>query len=174
LGQCTGSGQVLRLDGIGGRVMNRTFTIFAVLLLSGSAASAQHIKITKGSYLAASGQWKSDAEALKPEEAPPKVLIECDKNINLCAVAQGPNLSGDGNLFTRLDVSKVHYTILHWDQAGMVAQTSDRDCVKAKLVIDFRSKSVTMIETPKGGDEDNEFCKVFTKTVTSHLVDSAT
>ena len=55
-----------------------------------------------------------------------------------------------------------------------MAQTSDRDCVKAKLVIDFRAKSVTMIETPKGGDEDNEFCKVFTKTVTSHLVDATT
>jgi hypothetical protein len=154
--------------------MNRTFTILAVLLLCGTSASAQRIKVTKGSYLAASGQWKSDVESLKSEEAAPKVLIECDKNINLCAVAQGPNLAGDGNLFTRLDVSKVHYTILHWDQAGMVAQTSDRDCIKAKLVIDFRAKSVTMIETPKGGDEDNEFCKVFTKTVTSHLVHAAT
>ena len=152
--------------------MKRTFTIFAVLLLCGSAASAQQLKVTKGGYLAASGQWKSDVEPLKPEEAPPKVRIECDKNIALCAVAQGPNLNGEGNLFTRLDVSKVHYTILHWDQAGMVAETSDRDCVKAKLVIDFRSKSITMIQTPKGGDEDNEFCKVFTKTVTSHLVGS--
>lgn len=156
--------------------MKRTFTTLAVLLLFGSVASAQQLKVTKGNYLAASGQWKSDAEPVKPEEAPPKVRIECDKNIALCAVAQGPNvnLTGDGNLFTRLDVSKVHYTILHWDQSGMVAQTTDRSCVKAKLVIDFRSKSVTMIETPKGGDEDNEFCKVFTRTVTSHLVDAAT
>jgi len=154
--------------------MQRTFTFFVVLLLSGTAASAQQLKVTKGTYLAAAGQWKSDAEPTKGDDAPRKVRIECDKNINLCAVAQGANLTGEGNLFTRLDVSKVHYTILHWDQSGMVAQTTDRSCVKAKLVIDFRSKSVTMIETPKGGDEDNEFCKVFTRTVTSHLVDAAT
>src|SRR5215470_8563964 len=92
----------------GGHVMTRTFkilgTLFGVLLLSGSAASAQQLKVTKGNYLAASGRWKSDAELTKPEEAPPAVRIECDKNINLCAVAQGANvnLTGDGNLFTRL------------------------------------------------------------------------
>jgi len=54
----------------------------------------------------------------------------------------------------------------------LVAQTSARDCVTDKLVIDFKTKSVTMIQTPKGSksDEDNEFCRVFTKTVTSRLV----
>jgi len=42
-------------------------------------------------------------------------------------------------------------------------------------VIDFRTKSVTMIQTPKGSksNEDNEFCRVFTKTVTSRLVKPA-
>jgi hypothetical protein len=76
------------------------------------------------------------------------------------------------NLFTRLDVTPVHYTITRWDATGLVAQTSARDCVTDKLVIDFKTKSVTMIQTPKGSksDEDNEFCRVFTKTVTSRLV----
>jgi hypothetical protein len=152
--------------------MKRTIALIAAVLLSAGTGSAQQLKVTKGRYLAASGQWKSDSEAAKPEETPAKVRIECDKNIALCAVAQGANVTGEGTLFTRLDVNQVHYTILHWDQAGMVAQTAERDCVKSRLVIDFRSKSVTMIETPKGGDEDNEFCKVFSKTVTSHLVDA--
>jgi hypothetical protein len=104
------------------------------------------------------------------------VRIECDKNISLCAVAEGPNLfaanEGNMNLFTRLDVTPVHYTITRWDATGLVAQTSARDCVTDKLVIDFKTKSVTMIQTPKGSksDEDNEFCRVFTKTVTSRLV----
>ena len=42
-------------------------------------------------------------------------------------------------------------------------------------MIDFRTKAVTMIQTPKGskGGEDNEFCRVFTKTVTSRLVKPA-
>ena len=165
-------GQVLRLVTSGGYGMKRTITLFTAVLLCGGTGSAQQLKITKGNYLAASGQWKSDLEPAKPDEAPAKVRIECDKNISLCAVAQGANLAGDGSLFARVDVNQVHYTILHWDQSGMVAQTAERDCVKARLVIDFRSKSVTLIETPKGGDEDNEFCKVFSKTVTSHLVDA--
>jgi hypothetical protein len=151
--------------------MKRTIALIAAVLLWESTGSAQQLKVTKGSYLAASGQWKS-SEPAKPEETPAKVRIECDKNIALCAVAQGANVNGDGSLFARVDVNQVHYTILHWDQAGMVAQTAERDCVKSRLVIDFRAKSVTMIETPKGGDEDNEFCKVFSKTVTSHLVDA--
>jgi hypothetical protein len=43
-----------------------------------------------------------------------------------------------------------------------------------KLVIDFKTKSVTMTEVPKGkgSGEDNEFCSVFTRTVTSRLVRS--
>ena len=66
----------------------------------------------------------------------------------------------------------VHYTITRWDAGGLVAQTSARDCVTDKLIIDFKTKSVTMVQTPKGskGGEDNEFCRVFTKTVTSRLV----
>lgn len=154
----------------------------AALILTAAGAvwasaevQAQQIKITNRNYVAASGKWKSDTEAAKPEDRDSKVRIECDKNISLCAVAEGANLSpdeGNANLFTRLDVSPVHYTILHWDAMGLVAQTSARDCVTDKLVIDFRAKSVTMIQTPKGNnsDEDNEFCRVFTKTVTSHLV----
>ena len=144
-------------------------------VLASAEAQAQQIKITNRNYVAASGKWKSDVESTKPEERDAKVQIECDKNIALCAVIEGTNLApadGNANLFTRLDVSPVHYTILHWDATGLVAQTSARDCVTDKLVIDFRAKSVTMIQTPKGSnsDEDNEFCRVFTKTVTSHLV----
>lgn len=153
--------------------MKRTMTLVAAMLVFAAAALAQQIKVTNRSYVAASGKWKSDSERMKPEDPAAKVLIECDKNIALCAVAEGTNLfADDGNLFTRLDVTPVHYTILHWDASGMVAQTTARDCVTDRLVIDFRAKSVTMIQTPKGNssDEDNEFCKVFTKTVTSHLV----
>ncbi len=153
--------------------MKRTMTLVAATLTLTGAALAQQIKVTNRSYVAASGKWKSDSALMKPEDPAAKVLIECDKNIALCAVAEGTNLfADDGNLFTRLDVTPVHYTILHWDASGMVAQTTARDCVTDRLVIDFRAKSVTMIQTPKGnaGDEDNEFCKVFTKTVTSHLV----
>jgi hypothetical protein len=154
--------------------MKRTMTLAAAMLVFAATALAQQIKVTNRSYVAASGKWKSDSEPLKPEDPAAKVRIECDKNIALCAVAEGTNLAAadDGNLFTRLDVTPVHYTILHWDASGLVAQTSARDCVTDRLVIDFRAKSVTMIQTPKGNgsDEDNEFCKVFTKTVTSHLV----
>jgi len=153
--------------------MKRTMTLVAAMLMFAAAASAQQIKVTNHGYVAASGRWKSDSETMKPEDPATKVRIECDKNIALCAVAEGTNLfADDGNLFTRLDVTPVHYTILHWDASGLVAQTTARDCVKDRLVIDFRAKSVTMIQTPKGNgsDEDNEFCKVFTKTVTSHLV----
>jgi hypothetical protein len=152
--------------------MKQTITLVAAVLVFTAAAPAQQVKVTNHNYVAASGKWKSDSETVKPEEPASKVQIECDKNIALCAVAEGTNLLGEGNLFTRLDVSPVHYTILHWDNSGLVAQTSARDCVNERLVIDFRTKSVTMIETPKGhgSDEDNEFCKVFTKTVTSHLV----
>jgi hypothetical protein len=44
--------------------------------------------------------------------------------------------------------------------------------VTGRLTIVFKTKSVTMTEMPKGkgSDEDNEFCRVFTKTVTSRLV----
>ncbi len=153
--------------------MKRAMTLVAVTLIFAAAASAQQIKVTNRGYVAASGKWKSDSETMKPEDPAMKVRIECDKNIALCAVAEGTNLfADDGNLFTRLDVTPVHYTILHWDASGLVAQTTARDCVKDRLVIDFRAKSVTMIQTPKGNasDEDNEFCKVFTKTITSHLV----
>jgi hypothetical protein len=153
--------------------MKRTIILAAALLCLAPAAPAQQIKVINRNYVVVSGKWKSDSETLKPEEPASKVRIECDKNIALCAVAEGTNLSSDeGNLFTRLDVNPVHYTILRWDAGGLVAQTSARDCVTDRLVIDFRAKSVTMIHTPKGSnsDEDNEFCKVFIKTVTSHLV----
>jgi hypothetical protein len=157
--------------------MKRTMTLVAATLVFAAAALAQQMKVTNHSYVAASGKWKSDSESMKPEDPAAKVRIECDKNIALCAVAEGTNLTvaDDGNLFTRLDVTPVHFTILHWDASGLVAQTTARDCVTDRLVIDFRSKSVTMIQRPKGNssDEDNEFCKVFTKTITSHLVKQA-
>jgi hypothetical protein len=155
--------------------MRQVLTIVAAALVFAAAASAQQIKMTNHNFVAATGKWKTDSEVPKPEDPAAKVRIECDKNIALCAVAEGTNLLVDDsntNLFTRLDVTPVHYTILHWDASGLVAQTTARDCVTDRLVIDFRSKSVTMIQIPKsnGSDEDNEFCKVFTKTVTSHLV----
>jgi hypothetical protein len=157
--------------------MKEIMTLVAATLIIAAAAPAQQIKITNRNYVAASGKWKSDTEPMKPDDPASKVRIECDKNISLCAVAEGANVSDEGNsnLFTRLDVTPVHYTIVHWDASGLVAQTSARDCVTDRLVIDFRSKTVTMIQTPKGNnsDEDNEFCKVFTKTVTSHLVRSS-
>jgi hypothetical protein len=147
--------------------------LFLTLVCAGSAFS-QQIKITNRNYVAATGKWKSDSQMAKPVDKSAKVAIECDKNISLCAVAEGVSLTGDGNLFTRLDVNPVHYTILRWDSTGLVAQTSARDCVMGKLVIDFRTKSVTVTESPKskGSGEDNEFCSVFTKTVTSRLVRS--
>jgi hypothetical protein len=160
----------------------RQITTLAVTVLVMAplvSAQAQQVKITNRSYVAASGKWKSDTASMKPDDPKSKVRIECDKNISLCAVAEGPNLfasnEGNMNLFTRLDVTPVHYTITRWDSAGLVAQTSARDCVTDKLVIDFRTKSVTMIQTPKGSksNEDNEFCRVFTKTVTSRLVKPA-
>jgi hypothetical protein len=157
--------------------MKRIIILVGVALVVAAQVPAQQIKITNRSYLAASGKWKSDMEPVKPDDPASKVLIECDKNISLCAVAEGDNvIASEGNLFTRLDVTPVHFTILHWDASGLVAQTSARDCVRDRLVIDFKTKSVTMIQTPKGnaGDEDNEFCKVFTKTITSHLVRPAT
>jgi hypothetical protein len=153
-------------------------TFVAATLVFAAAALAQQMKVTNRSYVAASGKWKSDSESMKPDDPAAEVRIECDKNIALCAVAEGTNLTvaDDGNLFTRLDVTPVHYTILHWDASGLVAQTTARDCVNDRLVIDFRTKSVTMIQTPNGNssDEDNEFCKVFTKTITSHLVKQTT
>jgi len=145
-------------------------TVLAATLVLVAAASAQQLKVTGRSYVAASGQWKSDADTAKVEEAAAKVKIECDKNIALCAVAEGTNLLGSGNLFTRLDVTPVHYTILRWDNDGLVAQTLVKDCVTDRLVIDFRAKSVTMIETPKSGREEDEVCKTFSKIVTSRLV----
>jgi hypothetical protein len=154
--------------------MKEIMTLIAGTLALAAALPAQQIKITHRDFVAVTGMWKSDTQTVKPDEPGSKVRIECDKNISLCAVAEGTNVSDEGNmnLFTRLDVTPVHYTIVHWDASGLVAQTSARDCVTDRLVIDFRTKSVTMIQTPKGtnSDEDNEFCKVFTKTVTSHLV----
>jgi hypothetical protein len=159
------------------QAMKRTMTVagaVAATLAFAATTGAQQLRVTNRSFVEATGKWKSDSESAKPEDPAAKVRIECDKNISLCAVAEGTNLTvaDDGNLFTRLDVSPMHFTILHWDASGLIAQTTAKDCVKDRLVIDFRSKSVTMIQTPKGSssDEDNEFCKVFTKTITSHLV----
>jgi hypothetical protein len=150
--------------------MKRAMTLLAAALVCVALASAQQLKVTGRTYVAASGQWKSDADTAKSEEASTRVKIECDKNIALCAIAEGTNLLGGGNLFTRLDVTPVHYTILRWDDDGLVAQTLTKDCVTDRLVIDFRAKSVTMIETPKSGTEENEACKTFSKVVTSRLV----
>jgi hypothetical protein len=174
-GQFTRESVSFRVTGAtGAGIMKQILTLLAVTLVSAATASSQQIKITNHDYVAASGKWKSDSQMTKPADPSAKVEIECDKKISLCAVAEGKNLQGDGNLFTRLDVSPVHYTILRWDNKGLVAQTSARDCVMGKLVIDFRTKSVTMTEAPKtkGSGEDNEFCSVFTKTVTSRLVRS--
>jgi hypothetical protein len=153
---------------------SRILAAFAIVLMFAGTAWCQQIKVRNHNYLAATGKWKSDSAMVKPGDPSANVEIECDKNIALCAVAEGKNLAGEGNLFTRLDVTPVHYTIIHWDNTGLVAQTSARDCVIEKLVIDFKTKSVTMTETPKskGSGEDNEFCSVFTKTVTSRLVRS--
>jgi hypothetical protein len=173
--QFTKGRRLSRVDGAkGAGVMKQFLTLILLALVSGGTAFAQQIKITNHNYLAASGKWKSDSDMKKPVDPSAKVEIECDKKISLCAVAEGKNLQGEGNLFTRLDVSPVHYTILRWDSNGLVAQTSARDCVIGKLVIDFKTKSVTMTEAPKGKNsgEDNEFCSVFTKTVTSRLVRS--
>src|SRR5262245_27491242 len=118
----------------------------AVLVFTPSvSAQAQQVKITNRTYVAASGKWKSDTAPMKPDDPNSKVRIECDKNISLCAVAEGPNLfaanEGNMNLFTRLDVTPVHYTIMRWDSNGLMAQTSARDCVTDKLIIDFRRKT---------------------------------
>jgi hypothetical protein len=158
----------------GAGTMKQILTLLAITLVFAGSACAQQVKITNHTYLVASGKWKSDSAMKKPADPSATVQIECDKNISLCAVAEGKNLQGEGNLFTRLDVNPVHYTIIRWDSSGLVAQTSARDCVMEKLVIDFRTKSVTMTEVPKGkgSGEDNEFCSVFTKTVTSRLVRS--
>lgn len=147
--------------------------LIAGLLAFAATACAQQIKLNKHNYLAASGQWKTEPEPeIVSAEESPKVQIECDKNISLCAVAEGASAQGDGNLFTRLDVSPVHYNVLRWDSVALVAETSARVCVNARLVIDLRAKTVTMIETPKGGEDDNEFCRVYSHTVTSRLVSS--
>jgi hypothetical protein len=158
----------------GAGIVKQVLTLFLVTLVCAGTGFSQQIKITNHNYVAVTGKWKSDSDMVKPKDPSAKVEIECDKNISLCAVAEGTNLSGEGNLFTRLDVNPVHYTIVHWDSSGLVAQTSARDCVLNKLVIDFRTKSVTVTETPKSkvSGEDNEFCSVFTKTVTSRLVRS--
>jgi hypothetical protein len=148
----------------------RKFAAAALVLSAPSFCYGQQLKVTGHAYVAASGQWKSDAEPPRIEEATTKVKIECDKNIALCAVAEGKNLVGDGNLFTRLDVTPEHYTILRWDNTGLVAQTLAKDCVTERLVIDFKAKSVTMVETPKSGSEQTTACKGFSKIVTSRLV----
>jgi hypothetical protein len=140
----------------------------AIVLLLAAGTPAQQLRVTGRSYVAASGQWRSDTEVPKAENN--QVKIECDKNISLCAMAQGSNLIGPGNLFTRLDVTPVHYTVLRWDDAGVVAQTLARDCVTDRIVIDFHAKSVTLIETPKSGAEEIETCKNYNKIVTSRLV----
>jgi hypothetical protein len=157
--------------------MKQTLTLIALMLAVAGGARGQQVKITNGTYVAASGKWKSDSANVKPGDASAssQVQIECDKKISLCAVVEGklpPAPSTYGNLFTRLDVNPIHYTITKWDATGLVAQTSARDCVTGKLTILFKTKSVTMTEMPKGkgSDEDNEFCRVFTKTVTSRLV----
>jgi hypothetical protein len=153
--------------------MKQIVTFVALLFAMAGSVCGQQVKITNGTYVAASGRWKSDSANVKPGDASSQVEIECDKKISLCAVVEGKLPPGTyGNLFTRLDVSPVHYTITKWDAAGLVAQTSARDCVTGKLTIDFKTRSVTMTEMPKGtgSDEDNEFCRVFTKTVTSRLV----
>jgi hypothetical protein len=154
-------------------MMKRTIALLAASLLFVAAAPAQQLKVTGHTYVAASGQWKSDADAAKSEDPAARVKIECDKNISLCAVAEGTNLLGSGNLFTRLDLSPVHYTILRWDNAGLVAQTFANDCVTDRLVIDFRAKSVTLTATPKSGTEENEACKSFDRIVTSRLVNAS-
>jgi hypothetical protein len=153
--------------------MKQTLTLIALVLGVAGSVCGQQVKITNHSYVAASGRWKSDSANVKPGDASSQVEIECDKKISLCAVVEGKLPPGVyGNLFTRLDVSPVHYTITKWDAAGLVAQTSARDCVTGRLTIDFKTRSVTMTEMPKknDSDEDNEFCRVFTKTVTSRLV----
>ena len=153
--------------------MKQTLTLVALLFAVAGSVCGQQVKITNGTYVAASGRWKSDAANVKPGDASSQVEIECDKKIALCAVVEGKLPPGNyGNLFTRLDVSPVHYTITKWDASGLVAQTSARDCVTGKITINFKTKSVMMTEMPKGNgsDEDNEFCRVFTKTVTSRLV----
>jgi hypothetical protein len=150
--------------------MRISATVAAAALILTASASAQQLKVTGRNYVAASGHWRSDAETPRPEEQKNQVKIECDKNISLCAVAEGSNLMGPGNLFTRLDVTPVHYTILQWDDSGVVAQTLARNCVINRLVIDLHTRKVTMVETPKSGAEDGEACKAFTKVVTSQLV----
>ena len=174
LGQCTRAERVTRVEGRqkGTITMKRAMTLLTGVLVFVGAAFGQQLKVAGHTYVTASGQWKSDTETPKLEDAAAKVKIECDKNIALCAVAEGTNLLGEGNLFTRLDVTPVHYTILRWDNEGVVAQTLAKDCVTDRLVIDFRTKSVSMIETPKSGTEGNEACKNFSKIVTSRLVTS--
>jgi hypothetical protein len=144
--------------------------VAAAALILTAGASAQQLKVTGRNYVAASGQWRSDAETPRPEEQKNQVKIECDKNISLCAVAEGSNLVGPGNLFTRLDVTPVHYTILQWDDSEVVAQTLAHNCVINRLLIDLHTKKVTMVETPKSGAEEGDACKAFTKVVTSRLV----
>ena len=155
--------------------MKQTLILIVLTLAVAGSVRGQQVKITNGTYVAASGRWKSDSVNVKPGDASAsaQVSIECDKKISLCAVVEGKLPPGNyGNLFTRLDVNPIHYTITKWDAAGLVAQTSARDCVTGKLTITFKTKSVTMTEMPKGkgSEEDNEFCRVFTKTVTSRLV----
>src|ERR1700760_1933240 len=153
--------------------MKQMFTLIALMFVMAGSVCAQQVKITNGTYVAASGRRKSDSANVKPGDASAQVEIECDKKMSLCAVVEGKLPLGNyGNLFTRLDVNPIHYTITKWDATGLVAQTSARDCVTGKLTITFKTKSVTMTEMPKGkgSEEDNEFCRVFTKTVTSRLV----
>ena len=156
----------------GAMLMKWTMALLAATLLFSARASAQQFKVTGHNYVTASGQWKSDAEATK-DDPPAKVKIECDKNISLCAIAQGANLVGTGNLFTRLDVTPVHYTILRWDNTGVVAQTLANECATERLVIDFRTKSVTLTETPKSGMEEKQACKNFDRIVTSRLINAS-
>ncbi len=143
-------------------------------LLWSMNASAQQIRVTRRNYLAASGQWRAHPEPdIVKTESSPTVQIECDKNISLCAIAEGAAPVSDGNLFTRLDVTPVHYTVLRWDSSAVVAETSARACVNARLIIDLREKTITKVETPKGGEDDNEFCRVYSHTITSRLVGGA-
>src|SRR5271154_4461705 len=105
--------------------MKQTLTLMAFIVVFAAGARGQTIKITNQNYVAASGRWKSDAAVVKPGDGASQVEIECDKKISLCAVVEGKIPGGGyGNLFTRLDVSPVHYTIVKWDAMGLVAQTS--------------------------------------------------
>src|SRR6201996_9149520 len=105
--------------------MKRALILMAVLFAVAGSVRGQQVKITNGTYVAASGRWKSDSANVKPGDASAQVEIECDKKISLCAVVEGKLPPGNyGNLFTRLDVNPSHYTITKQVATGVVAQTA--------------------------------------------------